>query len=61
VWKSWNRGFHNDTCIQKGYFESIDEFVKKFVFSTPRRGGRTLGDLEDEKGLLTQTKLPIVF
>ena len=49
VWKSWPNGMHNDTCLQRGYFESIEDFIKQFVYSTPRRRGRTLGDSEKEK------------
>ena len=49
VWKSWPNGMHNDTCLQRGYFETIQDFVKQFVYSTPRRRGRTLGDSEKEK------------
>lgn|SRR5436190_20357989 len=49
VWKSWPNGMHNDTCLQRGYFESIQDFVTEFVYSTPRRRGRTLGDSDKEK------------
>ena len=43
-WMSFPQGMHNDTCLQRGYFENIRDFVKKNVYSTPRRRGRTLGD-----------------
>jgi hypothetical protein len=37
--------------MQKGYFEKIGDFVKEYVYSTPRRRGRTLGDSVKEKNL----------
>jgi len=48
-WQSWPYGMHNDTCIQRGYFEKIEEFVKERVYSTPRRRGRTLGDSSEKE------------
>lgn len=49
VWKSFPHGMHNDTCLQRGYFEEIGHFVKKHVYSTPSRRGRRLGDSHKEK------------
>jgi fermentation-respiration switch protein FrsA (DUF1100 family) len=46
VWKSWPGAMHNDTCMQSGYFEAMEQFVVQNVYSTPRRRGRTLGDSE---------------
>jgi pimeloyl-ACP methyl ester carboxylesterase len=31
VFKTFENGSHNDTCMQIGYFEAIQEFWKKFV------------------------------
>jgi fermentation-respiration switch protein FrsA (DUF1100 family) len=49
VWKSFPHGMHNDTCLQRGYFDEIQFFVKKYVYSTPSRRGRRLGDSHNEK------------
>ncbi|CAO3625764.1 unnamed protein product [Cunninghamella blakesleeana] len=31
VWKGFNTGTHNDTCLQAGYFEAIEEFINDHV------------------------------
>lgn len=56
VWKSWPYGMHNTTCIQTGYFENIGEFVKRNVYCTPRRRGRTLRDAEKDYVAFVQAK-----
>jgi hypothetical protein len=40
---------HNDTCIQPGYFDEIEKFVREQVYSEARRKGRTLSDKDEEK------------
>ncbi|KAI8385021.1 Alpha/Beta hydrolase protein [Radiomyces spectabilis] len=32
VWRDFENGTHNDTCMQEGYFESIAEFVRSNVW-----------------------------
>ncbi|KAI8075120.1 Alpha/Beta hydrolase protein [Gongronella butleri] len=31
VWKSFDTGTHNDACLQTGYFETIEEFIRDHV------------------------------
>ncbi|KAG2220381.1 hypothetical protein INT45_006552 [Circinella minor] len=32
VWRDFENGTHNDTCMQEGYFEAIGEFVRDYVW-----------------------------
>ena len=43
----FQKGMHNDTCIQPGYFEAIEEFLN-VKFTTPRVLVEEVTDEEDE-------------
>ncbi|KAI9313420.1 Alpha/Beta hydrolase protein, partial [Dichotomocladium elegans] len=32
VWREFENGTHNDACMQEGYFETIGEFIRDYVW-----------------------------
>lgn len=40
----FEKGTHNDTCIQEGYFEAIEEFLR----TTPKTPRVTVEEITDE-------------
>ena len=45
----FQKGMHNDTCIQQGYFEAIEDFLNA-KFSTPRVSVEEITDDEQAGG-----------
>lgn len=41
VWREFPNGSHNDTVVEPGYFDYIDEFIRKVVIS---RKGYSAGE-----------------
>ena len=31
LWKEFSNGTHNDTVMQSGYFDTIEDFIRKYV------------------------------